>query len=144
MVYDLDNPLQRTQFLARAEHLASKGGAVELTSKKPYSSKSNNYLHAIIGYFALPYGETIDYAKTEVFKKAANAELFWVERENDLRGRYRTLRSTSSLTQEEMATAIDRFRDWSAKEAGVYLPSPDDFEAMRQVEMEIQRNKQYL
>lgn len=144
MVYNLDIPFQRNQFLSRAEYLSRKGGTVELTSKKPKSTNQNSYVHSIISYFALQYGETAEYCKHEYFKKSANPEIFWVERENDIRGRYKTLRSTATLSQEEMSLAIERFKNWASKTAGIYLPEPDDFEAMRQIDIEIQRNKQYL
>jgi hypothetical protein len=43
-----------------------------------------------------------------------------------------------------MTTAIERFRNWSSQEAGVYLPSPDEREFLREIEMEIYRNNEFL
>lgn len=35
-------------------------------------------------------------------------------------------RSTADLDTKELTTAIDRFRNYSSKEAGIYLPEPSD------------------
>ena len=42
-------------------------------------------------------------------------------------------RSTSSLTKEEMTLVIERFRNWSAKEADLYLPSADEYKENKEL-----------
>lgn len=48
------------------------------------------------------------------------------------------------LTTAEMTTAIERFRNWSSAEAGVYLPSPDEQAFLQSIEIEMLRQKEYL
>jgi len=43
-----------------------------------------------------------------------------------------------------MTLAINRFRDYSSKEAGIYLPEPNDLVFMQQIEVSMNNNKTYL
>lgn len=43
-----------------------------------------------------------------------------------------------------MTTAIQRFRNWSSMEAGIYLPEPSDQEFLDHIQNEIERHKEYL
>lgn len=144
MRYNLDNPLQKQEFLLYAARLAEKGGVVELTKKKPRSLSQNSYLHSILAYFGMRYGETAEYVKIEYFKKLVNPDIFWTEKESELRGKYQSLRSTAALTSEEMSLCIDRFLNWSAKEAGIYLPCPNDAALIEALDNEIHNNRRYL
>ena len=105
MLYDNSNPLQKANFLARANLLAERGEVVELRSKRQRSLNQNAYLHVIIGYFAVMYGEASDYIKEEYFKKLVNPDTFIVARKLDkFTNRERIVcRSTSDLTVEEMS-----------------------------------------
>ena len=49
----------------------------------------------------------------------------------------------SDLTKEEMSMAIDRFKKWGA-ENGIYLPNPGDEALLREIEIEMGRNRAYL
>lgn len=146
MLYDNSNPLQKANFLARANLLAERGEVVELRSKKQRSLNQNAYLHVILGYFAVQYGESADYIKEEYFKKLVNPEIFIVARKFDsFTNRERIVcKSTSDLTVEEMSVCIDRFRNWSAKEAGIYLPTAEEGILLRQCEVEIAQAQRYL
>ena len=46
-------------------------------------------------------------------------------------------RSTASLDTKEMTTAIDNFRDYASKEAGIYLPTPDDLVYLNEIEKQV-------
>lgn len=144
MLYDLSNPLQREQFRGRVGVLWKKEGAiVELTEKKPQrSGNQNKYLHLILSYFACQYGETPEYVKQEYFKRLCNSHLFVLWKNDRLlpEGHTNVLRSSRDLTTEQMTEAIERFRNWSAKEAGIYLPSPEDERLLALAEVEISRN----
>lgn len=146
MLYDNSNPLQRENFLARAHLLASRGEVVELKSKKQRTLNQNSYLHVLFGYFAAHYGETAEYVKDEYFKKLVNPHFFIVSQGVDkFTGRPRIrCKSTSDLTIEEMSVCIDRFRNWSAKEAGIYLPTAEEGILLRQCEIEISQAQRYL
>lgn len=145
-MYDLSNDLHAESFKKRCNMLYKKKCIVELTEKKQQRSLSQNaYLHAALGYFGLQVGYTIEEVKAWYFKETCNPELFVRIKTDPITGVERkTLRSSSDLTTEEMTVAIDRFRNWAADKAGVYIPSPDEFKLVQQMEMEVQRAKYYL
>lgn len=144
MQYDLKNRLDRERFQTRAMSLLAKGSIVELTEKAVRSLNQNNYLHLIIGAVALEAGVTLDYAKTEYYKRHVNGDLFIISKQDRLLGTDRQcLRSSADLTKEEMSVSIDRFKKWAA-EMGIYLPDPDEREICAQISYEIEKNKQYL
>ncbi|MCM1452662.1 MAG: recombination protein NinB [Clostridium sp.] len=146
MLYDLQNELQAVNFKARCNALFSKKCVVELTEKRPQRSlRQNAYLHAALGYFGLQFGYTLDEVKDWYFKDTCNPELFVRQRTDSLTGEQRKVfRSSAELTTEEMTTAIERFRNWASKVAGVYIPSPDEHRLVTQMEIEAQRGKMYL
>ncbi|MBO8433177.1 MAG: hypothetical protein IAB08_07800, partial [Bacteroidetes bacterium] len=139
------NELHAAQARARLEKLLRDRKVFDLTEKKPQRTLSqNSYLHVILAYFACQYGETVEYVKREYFKKLVNPATFIREREDRFLGRIKYLRSSADLTTEEMTLSIDRFRNWSGAQVGIYLPSPDEGRLISLMEMEIERNKQYL
>lgn len=146
MKYDISNSLHREQARKRLEALLGKGhGIIELSEVKPQRSiKQNKYLHLLLGFFASEYGETIDYVKEQYFKLAANRSIFVRERDDKLAGRVSYLRSTRDLDKGEMQIAIERFRNWSSINAGIYLPSADEHRLLELAEIEISRNKNFL
>lgn len=146
MLYDCRNDLDRANFLTRAQLLADRKDVVELRTKRQRTLNQNAYMHVLIEYFACQYGEEPDYIKTEYFKLLVNPDVFvegsWVDR---FTGQKRIkVRSTSSLTTEEMSVCIDRFRNWSAKKAGIYLPTAEEGAILRQCEIEIEKSKRFL
>lgn len=125
--------------------LDKSNGIVELTEKKPRrSNQQNAYLHVILGYFAMETGNTLEWVKQQYFKKLVNADIFIREQEDKWLGRMKVLRSSADLDSAEMTTAIDRFRNWSSSEAGIYLPSANEEDMLSLMEIEISRYKQYL
>lgn len=145
MRYDGSNELHAAQARARLEKLIRERKIFDLTEKKPQRSLSqNSYLHVILAYFACQYGETAEYVKREYYKKLVNPDTFIREREDRFLGRIKYLRSSADLTTEEMTLSIDRFRNWSAESAGIYLPSPDEGRLISLMELEIERNKQFI
>lgn len=145
MLYDLSNELQRVQFELRAKNLAESGKIVELTEKKPRrTSNQNKYLHTLLGYLAVELGCDLEWVKQQYYKKLVNPELFIREVDDKFLGRIKMLRSSADLTTEEMALSITRLRNWSAQEAGIYLPSAEEERLIQLMEIEIQRNKEYL
>jgi hypothetical protein len=143
MLYNLSNPLDRERFAARANALLQKDSVVELTEKTLRTLNQNSYLHLIIGAVAMDVGVTLEYAKREYFKKLVNADLFIRKEQDRFSGEIEVIRSSADLTKEEMSMAIDRFKRWGA-ENGFYLPSPDDKELLKYIEIEMGRIKQYL
>lgn len=146
MLFDLSNDLHAENFKKRCNMLYKKKCIVELTEKKPQRTLSQNaYLHAALGYFGLQVGYTIEEVKAWYFKEACNPEMFVRTITDAVTGEKRkTLRSSADLTTEEMTVAIERFRNWSADKAGIYIPSPDEHRLVTQMEIEVQRGKLYL
>lgn len=144
-LYDTNNPLEKANFLLRAKKLAESRKIVELTEKKPKRSlPQNRYLHVILAYFGTQTGNTLEWVKQQYYKKLVNPELFIREKEDKYLGKIKVLRSSADLDSGEFSLSIERFRNWAAQEAGVYLPSSAEHILIQQMEMEIERNKQYL
>lgn len=143
MQYNLATDLDQERFVNRANALLQKGVVVELTEKTFRSPNQNRYIHLLIGIIAMETGVGLDYAKREYFKKLVNRDLFVIKRADRFAGEIEDLRSSSDLTIEEMSMAIDRFKRWG-HENGFYMPSPEDAERLRDIEIEMGRLKMYL
>lgn len=146
MLYDLSIELQAENFKKRCNMLFKKRCIVDLTEKKPQRTmRQNAYLHACLGYFGLQFGYTTEEVKQWYFKEECNSDLFVREISDRISGDRRVrLRSSADLTTDEMTLAIERFRDWAAQEAGVYIPSPEEHRLVMQMEIEVERAKKYL
>lgn len=145
MIYDTSNPLDKANFLLRAKKLAESGKIVELTEKKPKRSlPQNRYLHVILAYFGTQTGNTTEWVKQQYYKKLVNPDLFIREKEDKYLGRIKVLRSSADLDTAEMSLSVDRFRNWATQEAGIYIPSADEAILIQQMEIEIERNKEFL
>lgn len=146
MILDATKEFDIERARTRLETLIKNKSKFELTEKKPIRSVSQNaYLHLIIGWFAIEYGETTDYVKRMIFKKLVNPEIFIFERENTkTREKRKELRSSSNLDTREMTIAIDRFRDYSSKEFGVYLPEAGEIDFLNEIKTQIENNKNHL
>lgn len=146
MLYNCSNPLDKANFLDRVKLLAERGDVVELKTKKQRSLKQSAYLHCLFDYFGCQYGEDGAYVKEEYFKKLVNPDIFVLSEGIDrFTKKHRVqLRSTADLTTEEISIAIDRFRNWSSKEAGIYLPTSQEGALLRLCEIEISKAQRYL
>ena len=145
MIYNLSSPLDKANFLLRAKKLAESGKVIELTEKKPRRSlPQNKYLHVILAYFGAQTGNTLEWVKQQYYKKLVNPDLFIREKEDKYLGRIKVLRSSADLDTSEFSLSIERFRNWAAQEAGIYIPSADEAILIPQMEIEIERSKEYL
>lgn len=145
MIYDTSNPLDKANFMLRAKKLAESGKVIELTEKKPRRSlPQNKYLHVILAYFGAQTGNTLEWVKQQYYKKLVNPDLFIREKEDKYLGRIKVLRSSADLDTSEFSLSIERFRNWAAQEAGIYIPSADEAILIQQMEIEIERNKEFL
>ena len=145
MIYDTSNPLDKANFMLRAKKLAEKGVIVDLTEKKPRRSlPQNKYLHVILAYFGAQTGNTLEWVKQQYYKKLVNPDLFIREKKDKYLGMIKVLRSSADLDTAEKSLSIERFRNWAAQEAGIYIPSADEAILIQQMEIEIERNKEFL
>lgn len=145
MMYDLSNPVDIRNFKERCGKLLERASMIELTEKKPRSLNSNSYLHAILEYFASQTGNTMEDVKQIYYKQICNSDIF-VRKVNDkILGCERTrLRSTSELSQEEFSLSIDRFRNWSANVAEVYIPASEEYVELLHAQYETEKSRRYL
>ncbi|MES5168029.1 hypothetical protein ABVC73_05800 [Prevotella melaninogenica] len=145
MIYNTSNPLDKANFQLRAKKLAEKGVIVDLTEKKPRRSlPQNKYLHVILAYFGAQTGNTLEWVKQQYYKKLVNPDLFIREKEDKYLGRIKVLRSSADLDTSEFSLSVEKFRNWAAQEAGIYLPSADEYIIIQQMEIEIERSKEFL
>lgn len=147
MIFDLrkNNPYDRARFQEKVNEFLDKGVVVTLTKKSPQRSLAQNrYMYLLFGFFGSEYGVSVDEAKNDYFKSLVNPELFVRFKTNKYGKTVRYLRSTAELTTAELTTAIDRFRNWSATQFGLYLPSPEDRDLLIHAERLIEANKEYV
>lgn len=149
MIYDLNNPLDEMKFTDRIkrmwqQHKEGHRIIIELSERKQRTLSQNNYLHLILSYFATECGLQTEYVKRQYFKATVNADLFVVTEQDKLLGKpVKTLRSTADLTKEQMQLAIERFLNWSAQVAEIPLPTPEQNDIIREIEIEVERNRKY-
>ena len=138
----LYNTIEEPQAQACVNYLVRlirKGKAIEVrdaTRDLTRTLPQNRYLHVILAYFACEYGCTPDEAKA-LFKRCSR-DIFVVQGKE-----CQFVRSTASLSVEEMSTAIDRFIQWAA-EGGIEIASADDYKAVFAMQQEAERNRPYL
>ena len=143
MQYDLTSDFQRKAFLSRVDNLLEKGCLVELTEKSVRTKGQNNYLHLLLGVVAMETGNTLEDVKREYFKELVNPDIFRSYRTDNRGNTIRVYRSSADVSKEEMSMAIDRFKRWGA-ENGIYMPNPGDESLLREIAIEMGRNKAYL
>lgn len=145
MIYNLSNPLDVQNARTRLEALIKRACIVEVTEKKQKRTLNQNaYLHLLLGYFASQTGNTLEWVKQQYYKKLCNPDIFIGEREDLFLGRVKYVRSSADLRTDEMNLSIDRFRNWSAAEAGIYLPDPTNEAELAALQIEVERYKTYL
>ncbi len=146
MLFNPDKEIDVQRALVKIKQLIAAKKVFELKEKRPKRSlNQNNYLHLILSWYALEYGETLEYIKQEVFKKYVNKSIFEYEYVNRITGETRIeYKSTADLDTAELSMAIDRFRDFSVLQAGIYLPEPKDMALLQEIEIQITNNKHYL
>lgn len=143
MLLDLDNEKDRQKFIERTKNLIDQRCVVELKKKVNRTPKQNRYLHLILGWFAIETGYTLDQVKTNFFKMTVNPDIFVTKVMGKL-GQIDALRSTSELSTVEKTKCIEKFRTWSSVFAGVYLPEANEDKFLKHIEIQIDRQREYL
>lgn len=141
MIYNTSNLVERQKAITRIKKLLDNKSIIEIVEKKPARTiKQNRYLHLILGFFASETGYTLEETKQEIFKKIVNPALFYEGEVGEIVTIQRW-RSTADLDTLEMTQAIEKFRDYSSAQAGIYLPSPDEKDFLLQIEIELKNNR---
>lgn len=145
MIYNLSNVYDKEKFRDKVNKLYSDGAVVELVKKNPNRTlKQNSYLHLILGYFAQEFGYSLEEVKFNIFKNLCNKDLFQEEKINKHNQKIIHIKSSSELDTRDMTIAIDRFRNYSASVCGLYIPSPDEKEAIVYAQQQVENNIKYL
>ena len=146
MLYDLTNDLDKNRAIEKFKYFINQNKIIELKEKRKIRSiRQNSYLHLILSWFALEMGETLEYTKQETFKREVNPDIFCYDFINRKTGEIRKdLKSTSIIDTKELTTAIDRFRNFASLNFGIYLPEPEDLVNLREMERQINNQKQFL
>lgn len=143
-LYDTSNPLDKANFMLRAKKLAESGKIVELAEKKPRRTLSqNNFLWLCLSYWGCQTGYTKEEAET--IYKNVNRELYYIHKV--IAGvEIEYIRHTYELDTAEMTTSIEKWRNWAAMNDAcpVYIPSPEDYQLIQQMEVEISKNNEFI
>lgn len=140
MLINSNNNIEVEKAKQRFSWLIENKKIFELTEKrKKRSYKQNRYLHLILGWFGLELGYTLSESKM-IYKKL-NIEIY-----KYLKNGQHFLRSSAELNTEQMSVTIEKFRNYSNDESGVYLPSSDEVGYLNHIEEEINKyqSKVYL
>lgn len=152
MLYNLKDQLSRKRFETRVKALWDAGAVVELkdisevvkqTDESKRTNLQNKHLHVALGILATETGYSLESIKSLVFKRMVNPDLFIVEKDDPILGHIQILRSSRDLDKEEMSKAIDRYRKFCA-DNGVYIPSPEEKDLLREAAYEIAKIERYL
>ena len=142
-LYDTSNPLDKANFMLRAKKLAESGKIVELAEKKPKRTLSqNNFLWLCLSYWGCQTGYTKEEAET--IYKNVNRELYYTHKV--IAGvEIEYIRHTYELDTAEMTASIEKWRNWAAMNDAcpVYIPSPEDYQLIQQMEVEISKNNEF-
>lgn len=148
MIYNAKKPSDVELAEKRFKFLIENKKRFELTEKKGNKTPNQNrYLHLILGFFAIEYGDKMNYVKQEIFKKEVNTEIFKTEFANRKTGEIRIAwRSWADLDTREAALSITRFRNWSSDTAGIYLPEAKEIEFLKSIEEQLSNynNKKFI
>ena len=145
MLFDLKNEYELPKFKEYVNRLYRERAVVEVTKKRPARTLAqNSYLHLLLGYFATQYGCSLDEAKVDFYKRLCNRDLFEQTVRNRMGREVKTLRSSSALTTAEMSLSIERFRNWSASVAGIYLPSASEQQMLLYARQEVERCQEFV
>ncbi len=144
MLFDLSNDADRHKFHEYADKLNNSKARCELTEKKSRTLRQNAYLHVCLAYFASEFGHSLEEVKLDIFKRMCNPDLFKAVRTNSRGENVEYLRSSASLDSEQLTVAIERFRNYSADIAGLYIPNPDEHAAIFEAQKQIDKYKDFL
>ena len=134
MIYNLSKQIDRQRAQKRFDELMNEETKIELNKKQKRSVSQNNYLHLLIGYFAIETGYTRVEAK-QIYKNVS-PEIFEYENKG-----VNFIRSSADLSTSEMSKSIDKFRDNASSIAGIYLPEANEDKFLDEIQIEIQRNR---
>ena len=133
MIYNLKKYIDKERAKKRFNDLLEEEAKIELKKKVKRTLRQNRYLHLILGWFGIELGYTLNEAK--ILFKSRSLDIFEYTK-NEIT----FFRSSAELDSKKMTTAIERFRNWSSADAGVYLPEANEDKFLEQIEYEMSKN----
>lgn len=144
-IFNLKNEYDIPKFKAYVNKLFQERAVVEVRKKLPNRTLSQNrYFYLLLSWFASETGYSVEEVKIDIFKRLCNRDIFEREKTNKKGKIIKTLRSSSELSTGETTLAIERFRNYSSAQAGIYLPSPNENEFLLHIQQEIEKDKEFL
>lgn len=144
-IFNLKNEYDIPKFKAYVNKLFQERAVVEVKKKLPNRSLAqNSYLHLLLGFFGSEYGCSLEEAKIDFYKRTCNRDLFERKIVNKQGHEITYLRSSAELTTGEMTLSIERFRNWSASEAGIYLPAANERQMLLYAQQAAERSREFL
>lgn len=138
MLYDLENSNDVEKFRKQVAKLLDMGCCVELKRIYPQRTlNQNKYYQVITEFFAAKKGYSKLEVQAEIFMRQLNADIC-VNKETN------RLKSSTELKVDEMRLAIERFRNWSAIEENLYIPSGEEYRALFYAQKVIEENKEFI
>lgn len=145
MIFNLNNPYEADKFKEYVNRMYQQKSVVEVKKKLPNRTLAqNSYLHLLLGYFGSEYGCSLDEAKVDFYKRTCNRDLFERKTINKAGKEVTYLRSSAELTTGEMTLSIDRFRNWSIAQAGIYLPAANEHQMLIYAQQEVEKYKEFI
>ena len=144
-LFNLKNEYDVPKFKDYVNKLFKERAVVEVRKKLPSRTLAQNrYFYLLLSWFASETGYSVEEVKIDIFKRLCNRDIFEREKTNKKGKIIKTLRSSSELSTGEMTLAIERFRNYSSAQAGIYLPSPNENEFLLHIQQEIEKDKEFL
>ena len=144
-IFNLKNEYDIPKFKDYVNKLFRERAVVEVKKRLPNRTLAqNSYLHLLLGYFGSEYGCSLEEVKIDFYKRTCNRDLFERKTVNKKGKEITYLRSSAELTAGEMTLSIDRFRNWSASVAGIYLPAANEQQMLIYAQQEAERNNGFI
>ena len=134
MIYDLSKEIDVQRAQRRFDTLLEEKTVMEIIKKVVHTRKQRSYMHLIRGWFALETGYTL--SETRQIYRRVNRQTYEYEKNG-----IPFERETSDLNIEKMSLCIDRWRNYSAEKAGVYLPEANEEKFLTEIEIELSKNR---
>lgn len=142
MRYHLKDPVELERAGNYLASLAGREAVVDITRVSyQRSNQSNSYYHLMLSYFGTQVGSTLEEVKQLI--RELQPELYKTTEKLIAGIRIQSSRSSASFNSAEMATSIDRFREWSASK-GIEIPAPNEHELLKYVDDVVSQNSNYL
>lgn len=142
MLYNLNDEFSRKKFSTRVRALWDRRSLVELTDASKRSLRQNNYLYLCLGLIAKETGNSLEVIK-QYYKEQICPDIYVSFKEDKVLGRIKVLESSAKIPKELMSQSIDRLRMFAAN-IGIYLPPPEDEQAITQAAMEVSNAQNYF